>query len=113
LSEINHKFIIAINQILEIKTKIRFSSEFKIYGNQTEKLINICKQCNATVYISGPAAKSYFDERLANKENIQVKWMNYDNYKEYEQLYPPFEHGVTILDLILNTDATKFVKSFT
>jgi hypothetical protein len=113
LSEINHKFIIAINQILGIKTKIRFSSEFEIYGDQTEKLINICKQCNATVYISGPAAKSYFDEQLADKENIQVKWMNYENYKEYEQLYPPFEHGVTILDLILNTDAPKFLKSFT
>ena len=113
LSEINHKFIITINQILGIKTKIRFSSEFEIYGNQTKKLINICKQCNATVYISGPAAKSYFDEQLANKENIQVKWMNYENYKEYEQLYPPFEHGVTILDLIFNTEATKFMKSFT
>jgi hypothetical protein len=113
LSEINHKFIIAINQILGIKTKIRFSSEFEIYGNRTEKLINICKQSNARIYISGPAARSYFDEQLANKENIQIKWMNYDNYKEYEQLYAPFEHGVTILDLILNTDATKFMKSFT
>jgi hypothetical protein len=113
LSEINHKFIIAINQILGIKTKIRFSSEFEIYGDQTEKLINICKQCNATVYISGPAAKTYFDEQLAKKENILVKYMNYENYKEYEQLYPPFEHGVTILDLILNTDVTKFMKSFT
>ena len=113
LSEINHKFIITINQILGIKTKIRFSSEFEIYGNQTKKLINICKQCNATVYISGPAAKSYFDEQFANKVNIQVKWMNYENYKEYEQLYPPFEHGVTILDLIFNTEATKFMKSFT
>ena len=112
LSEINHKFIIAINQILGIKTKIRFSGEFEIYGNRTEKLINICKQCNATVYISGPAAKKYFNEELANKENILVEWMNYENYKEYEQLYPPFQHGVTILDLIFNTDATKFLNSF-
>jgi hypothetical protein len=113
LSQINYKFIAVINEILEIKTKIRFSSEFELVGDQTEKLINICKQCNAHIYISGPAAKSYFDEQLANKENILVEWMNYENYKEYEQLYPPFEHGVTILDLILNTDATKFMKSFT
>jgi hypothetical protein len=39
--------------------------------------------------------------------------MNYKNYKEYEQLCPPFEYGVTILDLIFNADATKFMKSFT
>ena len=113
LSQINYKFIIAINEILGIKTKIRWSSEFDLVGSQTEKLINICKQCNAHIYISGPAAKTYFDEELANKENILVEWMNYENYEEYEQLYPPFEHGVTILDLIFNTDATKFMKSFT
>ncbi|MGJ0310858.1 WbqC family protein [Aliarcobacter cryaerophilus] len=28
--------------------------------------------------------------------------MDYSGYKEYEQLNPPFEHGVTILDLIFN-----------
>lgn len=80
---------------------------------KTEKLINICKQCEAKVYITGPAAKSYFDEQLAEKNNIQVEWMNYDNYKEYEQLHPPFEHEVTILDLILNTGTKKFMKRFT
>ena len=40
--------------------------------------------------------------------------MDYSNYPEYNQLYPPFEHGVTILDLIFNegSNATKFMKSF-
>ena len=110
LSKINYKFIITINQILGIKTKIRFSNEFKVYGNQTEKLLNICKQCKAKVYVSGPAAKNYFDEQLAEKENIQVQWMNYSNYEEYEQLFLPFEHGVSILDLIFNTDPKDYVK---
>ena len=110
LSEINYKFIITINQILGIKTKIKFSDEFKLYGNQTEKLLNICKQCEANMYISGPAAKNYFDEQLAKKENIQVQWMNYSNYEEYEQLFLPFEHDVSILDLIFNTDPINYIK---
>jgi hypothetical protein len=110
LSEINYKFIITINQILGIKTKIRSSDEFEIYGNLTEKLLNICKQCKANIYISGPAAKNYFDEKLAEKENIQVQWMNYSNYDEYEQLFPPFEHGVSILDLIFNIDQIDYIK---
>lgn len=110
LSEINHKFIIAINQILGIKTKIRFSSEFEIYGNRTEKLINICKQSNARIYISGPAAKTYFNEELAKKENILVEWMDYSNYQKYEQLYPPFEHAVSIIDLIFNIDPIAYTK---
>jgi hypothetical protein len=40
--------------------------------------------------------------------------MEYSGYKEYNQLYKPFEHGVTILDLIFNegNNASKFMKSF-
>ncbi len=114
LSQINYKFIKAINEILGIKTRLRWSSEFKLKDGKTERLLGICKDCNADVYLSGPAAKDYFDEELAKKENIKVEWMDYSGYKEYNQLYPPFEHGVTILDLIFNEgpNATKFMKSF-
>lgn len=114
LSQINYKFITTINEILGITTKIRWSSEFELIDGQTEKLLGICKDCNADVYISGPAAKDYFDEDLAKKENIKVEWMDYSGYKEYEQLHPPFEHGVSILDLIFNEgpNVTKFMKSF-
>jgi len=115
LSQINYKFIIAINKILGISTKIRWSSEFDLIDGQTEKLLGICKDCKADIYLSGPAAKDYFDEDLAKKENIKVEWMNYSGYKEYKQMFEPFEHGVSILDLIFNegSNARKFMKSFT
>jgi len=114
LSEINYKFIVAINKILGINTKIRWSSEFKLLDGKTERLLGICKDCNADIYVSGPAAKEYFDKELAKKENIKVEWMDYSGYPEYEQLYPPFEHKVSIIDLIFNEgpNATKFMKSF-
>lgn len=114
LSKINYKFITAVCQILEIKTKLRWSSEFDLIDGQTEKLLGICKQAGATSYLSGPAAKDYFDEDLAAQEGIAVEWMDYSGYPEYEQLHQPFEHGVTILDLIFNEgpNATKFMKSF-
>ena len=114
LSEINYKFIMAINEILGIKTKIRWSSEFNLVDGKNERLLGICKDCNADVYLSGPAAKGYLDEKLFEKEGIKVEWMDYSGYPEYNQLYPPFEHGVTILDLIFNEgrNATRFMKSF-
>jgi len=114
LSRINYGFITKINEILNIKTLISRSEDFKIYGEKTEKLIAICKQAGATEYISGPAAKSYLDEKLFQQENIKVTWMDYTGYREYNQLFPPFEHGVSILDLIFNEgkNATKFMKSF-
>lgn len=113
LSQINYKFIVAICEILGITTKIRWSSEFKLVDGQTEKLLGICKDCNANIYISGPAAKDYFDEELAKKKCIKVEWMDYSGYQKYEQLFPPFEHSVSILDLIFNEGphAREFMKS--
>jgi hypothetical protein len=32
-----------------------------------------------------------------------VHYFDYSNYPEYPQLFPPFEHGVSVLDLIFNT----------
>jgi len=114
LSQINYRFIVMICEILGITTKIRWSSEFELISGQTEKLLGICKDCDTDVYISGPSAKDYFDEELAQKESIEVEWMDYSGYKIYNQRSEPFEHGVTVLDLIFNEGpkAKEFMKSF-
>jgi hypothetical protein len=114
LSLINYKFIIAINDVLGIDTKIQWSSEFDLVDGQTERLLGICKDCQAETYISGPAAKDYLDESLFEAENIKVEWMDYSGYPEYSQMYSLFEHGVSSLDLIFNEGphATSFMKSF-
>ena len=113
LSEINLMFIKAINGILGIHTKIRRSEEFNISADEkTEKLICICKQSGADVYLSGPRAKPYLNVALMNEEGIYVEWMYYSEYKEYNQLFPPFQHGVTVLDLIFNEgeNAVKYLR---
>jgi Holliday junction resolvase len=102
LSEINRLFIEKICAILAIETKIIDSRELNLEGDKVERLIDACKKLNATKYLSGPAAKNYMNEGLFNENNIELEWMDYSNYKEYNQLYPPFEHGVSILDLIFN-----------
>jgi len=55
-----------------------------------------------------------FDESLAQEMGIKVIWMDYSGYPEYSQLHPPFEHGVSILDLIFNAGprAKNLMKSF-
>jgi hypothetical protein len=114
LSQINYKFIFEINKILGINTTIRWSEEFDLIDGKSDKLLGICKDCNADIYLSGPAAKNYLDEGIFKTSNIKIEWMDYNNYPEYRQLFSPFEHSVTILDLIFNEgdNATKFMKSF-
>jgi hypothetical protein len=53
----------------------------------------------ATHYISGPSAKVYLDEKLLQDAGFDVEYMVYD-YPEYEQLYPPYDPYVSILDLM-------------
>lgn len=114
LSLINARLIELVNTILGIQTKITWSSDYELVEGQTAKLLRICQQAGADVYLSGPAAKEYFDVALAEKMGIQVEWMDYSGYPEYHQLHPPFEHGVTVLDLIFNEgkNAKYFMKSF-
>ena len=87
---------------------------YKLIEGKTERLVDLCNQAGATEYISGPAAKNYIDEELFNREGIKLSYMDYSEYPEYQQLFPPFEHGVSIIDLMFNEgeNATKFMKSF-
>jgi hypothetical protein len=114
LSDVNHRFLSALCKEMGIQTRIRCSSEFELPEDKTEKLIAICRQCEAHEYLSGPAAKDYLDEALFNSQNIKVAWMDYSDYPEYEQLYPPFDHAVSIIDLLCNTgkDFFRYMKSF-
>ncbi len=102
LTEVNLHFINNINSFLGIKTEIKLSSEFILAEEKTQRLVDICKALEAQAYYSGPAAKVYMDESLFNKEGIDVRYWDYANYEEYSQLHQPFEHGVSILDLIFN-----------
>jgi hypothetical protein len=114
LSEINYHFIKTINKILGITTEVRWSCDFPLADGKTERLVDLCKQCGATDYYSGPAAKNYIDESLFKSENINVHYFDYSGYEEYPQLYGPFVPDVSVIDLIFNTgpDAHRYMKSF-
>jgi hypothetical protein len=114
LSKINSYFLRAICDYLGINTRITNSGEFDLKGDRSEKLLNICKELNASHYLSGPSAKAYLNQEIFLENNIVIEWLNNDNYKEYNQLFPPFKHRVSILDLIFNCgpDSKKYLKSF-
>jgi hypothetical protein len=112
LSQINYNFIQRINMLLNIETPVRWSMEFDAPKGKTDRLLHICKVLGASEYISGVAAKDYLVESLFTENNIAVKWADYSNYPVYRQLHGPFEHSVSIIDLLFNEgpDAHRFLK---
>jgi len=112
LCEINHLFTAMICNILGIKTTLSHSKDFELAEDRNLRLVNLVKAVGGDHYLSGPAAKDYLNEELFHEHGIDVEWMDYSNYSEYPQLFPPFEHGVTVLDLLFNTgtEAQKYMK---
>ena len=46
------------------------------------------------------------------RAGVAVEWADYSGYPEYRQLHPPFDHRVSIVDLVLNEGfgARRFLK---
>ncbi|HNO12255.1 MAG TPA: WbqC family protein, partial [bacterium] len=102
LSEINRFFLESLCNILGIKTKFYSSSEFTLEEEKTARLVSICRQLGATHYYTGPAAKAYMEETQFESVGIQIIYYDYSNYPVYNQLFPPFDHAVSIIDTIMN-----------
>ena len=101
-STLNLKWLVAICNYLAIPTTITSSSDYLLPDGTTERLVGLCEQAGASEYISGPSAKNYIEPELFSDVNIKLSWFDYEGYSEYPQLWGPFEHGVTILDLLMN-----------
>lgn len=114
LSRVNYTLIAALCKILGIETRLSWSMDYEIVEGKTERLVSLCRQADANVYLSGPSARGYLQEDLFAAAGIQVLYMDYADYPPYPQLYGAFEHSVSILDLIFNAgpDAPKYMKSF-
>jgi hypothetical protein len=101
LSRINFIFLRGIADILGIPARLTWSMDYDAGGVKTDRLLEILKKSGATVYLSGPSAKNYIEEDKFKDSGIELRWMRYE-YPEYPQLYPPFEHGVTVLDTLFH-----------
>ena len=113
LSFCNLKFIKLINKFLKIDTKISNSSDFFLENDKNERLASLVQQTNGNVYVSGPSAQNYIDIDVFKNKDISVEWFNYNNYKQYNQLWGDFQNHVSIIDLLMNEgqNAVNFLHS--
>lgn len=103
LTELNQTFIRRIAQdILGLSTVFRDAREFQAEGQKQDRLLDILGKLGAKRYVSGPAAKDYIDPARFEAAGIELVWKDYTGYPEYPQRFPPFEHAVSILDLLFN-----------
>lgn len=111
LGESNVRLIRRICEGLGIDTPIRDANAYAPTGDRNARLLDLCRKAGADSYLSGQAAQSYLDASLFGQAGIEVQWMHYDGYREYDQPHPPFDHFVSILDLLAMTgrDAPEYM----
>jgi hypothetical protein len=112
ISRVNRLFIEGICAFLGIKTAITNSWDYDLLDHKTKRLSHLCKQAGASEYVSGPSAKAYIDEQIFVDEGIKLSWFNSAQYPEYPQMWGPFRHTVSILDLLFNcgAEAPRFMR---
>ena len=77
------------------------ASELNAKGKSTELLVNLCKEVNATVYLSGSQGRNYLKEEEFQKSNIQLAYQDY-HHPTYPQLHSEFQPFMSVIDLLFN-----------
>lgn len=111
LIDLNIKILKTIFEWLDVKTKIIFESELNVKGTSSEKLLNICKQIDATKYVSGSGGKNYLDEKIFQKNHIDIEYQKYTPISYSQLNSKSFIPNLSILDLLFNMgyESRKFV----
>jgi hypothetical protein len=115
LSEFNQHVIQRITyEILKAETVFEDSRKYEINYTKALGVKEILEKCGAEIHLCGPAAKNYLTDEFLKSISAKFVWMNYDDYPQYNQLFPPFEHKISILDLIFNEgyEAVNYMKTF-
>ncbi|BAQ65657.1 WbqC family protein [Geminocystis sp. NIES-3709] len=114
LSVLNILTIEKIANYFDIDTQFQQSSYLQIEAQSSMKLLEIVKNFNGDIYITGHGASNYLDHQLFEKEGIRVEYMNYQKL-HYDQLYGNFTPYVSVLDLIANLgkEGIKYINSST
>jgi hypothetical protein len=101
LAEFTIDLTVALARELGIRqTRFVRSSELRdIEGSGTDRLLALLRAVDADHFISGPTARAYIDEAKVATAGVTLEYMAYD-YPEYEQLHPPYDPRVSILDLL-------------
>ncbi|MEW5976937.1 MAG: WbqC family protein [Acidobacteriota bacterium] len=112
LSELNQFLIKTISrEFLDIRGEFADSRAYEAQGQRLDRLIDLLQKVGATLYVSGPTARGYIDEDVFSKVGIELVYKEYHGYPQYAQQFPPFDHGVSVLDVLFNCgrDAPYFI----
>ena len=77
------------------------SSKLELIEDPTDRLIDICKEVKAEIYLAGQDGIQYMDLERFKANGIQVVIQDYQ-HPVYPQLFNGFESHMSVVDLLFN-----------
>jgi len=102
LVDINIHIIQNLVKLMDIPdTELILASKIDSREGPTERLVDLCKQVEGDIYLSGKDGATYMDLDIFEKEGIKIIFQDY-KHPQYPQLFGSFEPYMSILDLLFN-----------
>lgn len=86
---------------LKLSPEIHLASALGVAGEQSGRLLALCRHFGATRYLSGSAARDYLDVPLFERHGVAVEWQDY-RHPTYPQQHGEFVPYLSAIDLLLN-----------
>ena len=86
---------------LKIPTKILYDRDFNFEGKKTDLLISMCEKTGFDTYLSNYGSSAYVQIPRFTERGLNHKYIDYKGC-EYKQVYPGFEPGLSVLDMLCN-----------
>jgi len=103
LSQLNQYLTRTIaRDFLGLRTEFMDARPLATTGRKTPRLLQILQKCGGTTYVTGPSTRAYLDVELLAGQGIRTIFKDFEGYPEYRQAHPPFEHKVSVVDLLFN-----------
>lgn len=102
LTNINERSLRTLSEFMDLDIEIQVARGPVEEVDPSDRILNLVQRWGGTRYVSGPAARSYLDTSVFADAEIEVDFIDYPSYPEYEQLWPPFRHEVSMVDVLFH-----------
>lgn len=102
LIDFNMYIIEYLRDVFEIKVPIIRASTLKSSDSSSKLLLNICKEREAEIYLSGRDGRNYLDTTLFKKENIEIVYHDFTHPKYKQFNSKEFVPYMNTFDLLFN-----------
>jgi len=112
IADLNVAIIRCLGSMLGCDAPLLRASEMQTQANDpTERLIQLCHECDGTAYLSGSEGRNYLQSHAFEKEGLELFFQAVEA-PVYPQLHGEFIPYLTVLDVLMNIgdEAKKVVR---